>query len=233
MEKQEIDGVVVLNKPKGLSSNTASNKVKYLLSAKKAGHLGTLDPMATGVLPVALGKATKLFDMFLKKRKTYIATFNFNYETDTLDSEGEILNNSIKTISEAQIRDILGEFTGNISQMPPKYSAKKVNGVRAYDLARKGVDFELKPKEITIYSIDLMERVEDNVFKLFIECSSGTYIRSICRDIAYRLGTYATMTDLIRTRCGIFSIVESFTIEDISNGNYKILSMEEILKRLG
>lgn len=232
MQKKEIDGIVILNKSQYVSSNTACNKVKYILNAKKAGHLGTLDPLATGVLPISLGKATKLFDIFLKKRKTYIASFDFTHETDTLDVEGVILNNSKKSITPEDINKVLKEFVGTLNQIPPKYSAKKVNGVRAYDLARKGVSFELKSKQITIYRFELIGEVKPDVYKFVIECSSGTYIRSLCRDLAYAMGVYGTMIELIRTKCGIFNIDDSCTIDDIQKGKYKLFSIEEILEKV-
>lgn len=226
--KKEIDGVIILNKPLQISSNSASNKVKWLLSAKKAGHLGTLDPLATGVLPVALGKATKLFDRFLKKTKTYIATFEFGYETDTLDCEGEIENKKDCDITIGDINKVLDDFKGEISQMPPKYSAKRVNGKRAYDLARAGIEFTLSPKNITIYEIKVLNKLNKNIFEFEITCSSGTYIRSIARDMAYKLNTYGTMIKLVRTKCGIFDIKNAVTFEDIEKGNYTLINLDTI-----
>lgn len=231
--KKEIDGVIILNKPLGISSNSASNKVKWMLGAKKAGHLGTLDPLATGVLPVALGKATKLFDRFLKKTKTYIATFEFGYETDTLDSEGQVINKNGCIISKDEINSVLDSFKGQISQLPPKYSAKRVGGKRAYDLARAGVEFELTPKDIIIYDIKVLHELKENVFEFEITCSSGTYIRSIARDIAYKLNTYGTMISLIRTKCGIFDIENSVTFEDIQSNKFELIDLYTINEILG
>ena len=146
-----MNGIVVLNKPQGLSSNTACKKVGRILNEKKVGHLGTLDPMAEGVLPVSLGKCTKLFDYYLKKNKEYVADFTFGYETDTLDADGKIMIDNGLIPSLNNIKLILNSFIGQQEQLPPKYSAKKVNGKRAYDLARKDEDFVLEPQLITIY----------------------------------------------------------------------------------
>jgi len=210
-----MNGLVILNKPCGISSNTACRKVGKILGEKKVGHLGTLDPMAEGVLPVALGKCTKLFDFYLKKRKTYIAEFVFGYETDTLDREGQVIFDGGRIPTKDEIEDILTKLRGKIAQIPPKYSAKKVNGKRAYDLARENVDFELKSKDIIIYKLEILEKIDAKTYKFLIECSAGTYIRSVARDLAYALQTYATMTRLQRTMCGEFSIENSYTFENI------------------
>ena len=211
-----MNGIVILNKPVGISSNTACRKVGKIKKKKKVGHLGTLDPMAEGVLPVSLGKCTKLFDYYLNKEKTYIAEFTFGVETDTLDAEGEIVKSGglIPTIDE--INKVLNKMIGEQYQTPPKYSAKKVNGKRAYDLARANVDFDLKPKLIYIYDLQCLTQINNNIFQFKIVCSSGTYIRSIARDLAFQLNTYAYMSKLIRTKCGEFSIEDSVTFEEIN-----------------
>ena len=211
-----MNGIVILNKPCGLSSNTACRKVGKLLGEKKVGHLGTLDPMAEGVLPITLGKCTKLFDYYLKKEKTYIAEFTFGYETDTLDIEGQIIANGGKIPTSEEILQVLPQLCGNIAQVPPKYSAKKINGKRAYDLARENINFELKAKNVTIYKLELLEQVRNNVYKFLIECSAGTYIRSIARDLACKLRTYAIMSKLTRTKCGEFTIENSHTFDSIN-----------------
>ncbi len=214
-----MNGIVILNKPCGISSNTACRKIGKILGEKKVGHLGTLDPMAEGVLPVALGKCTKLFDFYLKKRKTYIAEFTFGYETDTLDREGQVIFDGGSVPTREEIEGVLPQLRGDIAQIPPKYSAKKVNGKRAYDLARENIEFELHSKDITIYKLEVLEQIDAKTYKFLIECSAGTYIRSIARDLAYALQTYATMTRLQRTMCGEFSIENSYTFENINDSS--------------
>ena len=230
-EKLDVDGVLVLNKDSGITSNSACNRVKYLLNAKKAGHLGTLDPLGMGVLPVTLGKATKLFDEYLKKKKIYETIFEFGYETDTLDTEGKITNRNDIVVNIDNLKKVVNKFIGEQDQIPPQYSAKKINGKKAYELAREGIVAELKPKTIIIYNLEVLEEIKRNVFKLKVECSSGTYIRSLCRDIAKELSTYGVMLQIIRTKCGDFDISNSYTMEDIINGNYKIISLENLKER--
>jgi tRNA pseudouridine55 synthase len=169
--------------------------------------------MATGVLLVTVGKATKLFDIMQEKQKTYVATFEFGYETDSLDATGitQKTSNAIPKIE--QIEAVLPKFKGKISQIPPLFSAKSVNGVRAYDLARRGESFELKPKQVEVFDIKIVE-YKDKILKLEIVCGSGTYIRSICRDIAYALGTFATMTALERTASGFFTVDNCIHLDD-------------------
>lgn len=210
-----IDGIVILNKPTGMNSMRAVKQVQYKLDAKKAGHMGTLDPMGSGVLLVALGKATKLFDKHLQDRKTYRAVFQFGFETDTLDCDGKILNFDQCDISTDQVQNICCEFVGNFDQMPPIYSAKKINGKNAYQLARNGQDVQLQTKNINIYDFKLIEKLEKNTFLFQIECSSGTYIRSLCRDVAKRLNTIGTMIAIIRTKVGEFDISQSVTLEKL------------------
>lgn len=223
----KMNGIVILNKPCGISSNTACRKVGKIIGEKKVGHLGTLDPMAEGVLPVALGKCTKLFDYYLKKRKTYIAEFTFGYETDTLDREGQIVVDGGKFPTKEEIVSILPQLCGKIAQIPPKYSAKKVSGRRAYDLARENIEFQLEPKDVIIYKLEMLEQIDNKTYKFLIECSAGTYIRSIARDLAYALHTFATMTRLQRTICGEFLIENSYVFEDINASS--VISPTELL----
>ena len=212
-----ISGIINVNKPSGVTSFFVVNKIKKILGTKKVGHLGTLDPLASGVLPIAVNKATKLFDYYLKKEKEYIAEFEFSYETTTLDAEGEIINKNEKIISASDLIKVIPSLVGEINQVPPAFSAKKVNGVRSYDLARNGQQVELKPSKVFIKSIEILEEIKQNKFKLKIKCGAGTYIRSIGRDLAEMLGTYATMTSLIRTKSGEFNIENSLTIEEIES----------------
>ena len=221
-------GIILLNKPKGISSNSAVNKIKKIVGAQKAGHLGTLDVLAEGLLPVTINKATKLFDYFLTKDKVYKAFFKFGETTDTLDLEGNITKTDNKIITKDMILQIIPSFIGKQLQMPPMYSAKKINGKKAYDLARKGEIIDLKPKEIEIFDLQLLREVEQNTFEFLIHCSSGTYIRSLCRDIADKLSTYGLMSYLQRTICGSFDLYNAYTFDQISDGNFSIISPENV-----
>lgn len=223
------NGIILVNKERGISSNKVVNKVKYLLKADKAGHLGTLDVLGEGLLPVTLGKGTKLFDYFLNKDKVYKTVFKFGLTTTTLDLEGEVTNQNDVEVNLEDINSILPQFIGKHDQLPPIYSAKKINGKKAYQLARAGVEeIELKPKTIEIYSINLLRQIEHNTFEFELHCSSGTYVRSVCRDMAEKLSTYGVMLSIQRTRCGDFDIKNSYTLEDIERGNYKIISLDSI-----
>lgn len=220
--------IILLNKERGISSNSAVNRVKYAVGANKAGHLGTLDVLATGLLPITINKATKLFDYYLNKDKVYRAVFRFGETTDTLDLEGEITEKDEKVITLEMVEAVLPQFTGKINQMPPVYSAKKVNGKKAYQLARSGKDVQLKPKEIEIYSLKCLGEIDQNTFEFEIHCSSGTYIRSLCRGIATALSTIGVMPSLQRTKCGVFNVNDAFLLNDIKSGNYKKISLENI-----
>lgn len=222
-------GVIAINKPKDWTSFDVVNKLKYRLKPLKVGHLGTLDPMATGVLLVTIGKATKLFDIMQEKRKTYVATFEFGYETDSLDATGTKTGTCEFIPTEKEIVQVLPNFIGKINQIPPKYSAKSIGGQRAYDLARKGIEFELKAKTVDIYSIKLIS-YKNNILKLEIECGSGTYLRSIGRDIANALNTMATMIELVRTKIGDISLDNCCNILDINDIDNLILPINKLLK---
>lgn len=221
-------GIVLVNKPKGMSSNKATNIVKYVLGAKKCGHLGTLDLEGEGLLPVTVNKATKLFDYFLNKDKTYETVFVFGFETDTLDTSGVITKRKECDISEDEVKRACQGFVGKYMQMPPQYSAKKVGGQTAYKNAREGKFVNLSPKEVEIFDFRFLEKLEKNTFRFSVSCSSGTYIRSLCRDFAERLGTYGSMQCIIRTRCGGFMLKDAFTIEQIENGDFEMISPETV-----
>ncbi len=211
-------GFLNINKPSGISSNFVLTKIKKKFDIKKIGHMGTLDPLASGVLPIAIGKATRMFDYFLNKSKSYYAEFEFGYETSTLDSEGEVISKCDFIPSVDDIKAVLPKFIGEIYQMPPNFSAKKINGANAYDLARKNIDFELRPCKIEIKAIDLVAKISETKYAFNITCGSGTYIRAIGRDIAKELNTYATMTKLIRTQSGnCFDIKSSIALDDLLN----------------
>ncbi len=197
-------GFVNINKPSGEYSSASVNKLKKLTHTP-CGHMGTLDPLANGVLPVGIGNSTRLFDYFLSKKKTYIAQFYFGVNSDTLDVEGKIERGGAIPTKE-QIEEVLSSLTGEVMQVPPKYSAKLVNGKRGYDLARAGKDFELQAKKVVIDGIKLLSQDEENKFSFEIECGGGTYIRSIARDMGEKLGTQAIMSKLQRTKSGFFTL---------------------------
>jgi len=225
------NGIIPINKPNGWTSFDVVNKIKHMVKPLKVGHLGTLDPMATGVLLVTVGKATKLFDLMQEKEKTYIAEFKFGVLTDTLDSTGEVLETrETEKISLEMLEVATKKFVGEIDQIPPKYSAKSINGKRAYELARNNIDFEIPAKRVKILSIDILE-FNGEIFKLKIVCGSGTYIRSIGRDIAESLGTIATMTSLVRTQVGAISIENTHDINKIDKSEIfdYMLNLDTIL----
>jgi len=193
--------------------------VKKKLKIKKIGHLGTLDPAATGVLPIAIGKATKFFDYFLNKDKVYVARVKFGIATDTLDSFGKVIEINNKTTLNEEILSVLPSFIGKIFQIPPKYSAIKINGKRACDLARENIEFEIKPKQIEIYKIELLQDFGANEFLFRVHCSTGTYIRTLFADIAEKLGTISTTTAILRQKSGRFNIDSAIALEELDISN--------------
>ena len=202
-------GFFNVDKPSGIVSSTVVNKLKWLTGVP-CGHMGTLDPLASGVLPVGVGNAARLFDYFLEKEKEYIAEFTFGVDSDTLDSTG-VLNVGGRIPNEQEIADVLPAFFGDIMQVPPKYSAKNVNGRRGYELARAGVEFELAAKKVHIYGMEILGKSEEkaDTYRIKIRCGGGTYIRSLARDIAAALGTKAVMSSLLRTQSGVFTLEKS------------------------
>ena len=225
--KDNITGILVLNKPKGITSRDAVNKVQYLLNTK-VGHTGTLDPLATGVLVLTLGRATKISEIITSETKEYIAECVFGIETDTLDSEGKILKEEDVSLKEEDVKTVLNGFKKTYSQEVPKYSAVKINGKKLYEYAREGAFIDLPKRDVTIYDIKLLEYSKKGI-KFYVKVSKGTYIRSLIRDISYELGTVGIMTNLIRISQGKFKIENAFTLEDIENNNYKILSIRDAL----
>ena len=219
-------GIVLVNKPKGISSNKVVNIVKHALKAKKCGHLGTLDLEGEGLLPVTVNKGTKLFDFFLQKDKTYEANFVFGIETDTLDTSGKVMKVKEVNFTYFELENAVKGMIGKYAQMPPQYSAKKVNGKVGYKEARKGGTLNLSPKEVEIYDFKILGEVEKNIYRFEISCSSGTYIRSIARDLAYHLGTYGSMQCILRTRCGKFYLKNAVTLEEFKKGNFKLISTD-------
>ena len=237
-----MNGFYNIIKPIGRSSSNLVVRLKKALRSAtgekiKIGHLGTLDPMASGVLGIAVGSATKLFDYFLAKRKVYVATCVLGSMTDTLDVAGTVIEEKpFAGVSDEDIQKALSKFIGDIMQIPPTYSAKSVDGVRAYRLASKGVQVDLKPCHVTIYSIRYLGREKDNIFRMEIECSGGTYIRSLCRDIGAELGYPAYMGSLERVQNGTMRIEDAVTIEeiekDISRGFQTLEVFGDSLKKI-
>lgn len=216
-----MNGFLNLYKPKGVSSARVLNAVKRSLKGETVGHMGTLDPLADGVLPVAIGKSTRLFDYLLDKDKEYVATVAFGFSTDSYDLEGEITRRCDVLPSDAELEAACKKLTGDIMQIPPIYSAKCVNGKRSYELARKGVAVELPPKKVTVKSIRVLDKISESEYKIKIVCGGGTYIRAIARDLGLLCGTVATMTSLTRTASGIFRIENSVTAEEFTSAVYK------------
>ena len=221
-----MNGIIVVNKESGYTSRDVVNIISKTLHTKKIGHTGTLDPIAEGVLVVCVGKCTKLCDYLTSSEKEYIAEFKLGYETDTLDSTGNIIKESNKKVSKEDIVDAINSFVGEYDQVVPKYSAVKINGKKLYEYARDNIDVDLPSREVFIKNIEILSI--DDVVKIKCVVSKGTYIRSLIRDIGEFLGTYATMTSLIRTKQGNYNIDESFKVDDIKNNNYKLISIEEI-----
>ena len=209
-----MNGFINYYKPSGISSAYAINRIKKLFKGHKVGHMGTLDPLAEGVLPLAVGKSTRLFDFLLDKTKVYIAEFTFGYQTDTLDRGGKIVKEGGKIPTLSEVESVMPKLVGKVMQVPPSFSAKNVKGERSYNLARRGVEVELKPKEVEIDGVKILSS-NGSVFTFEINCKGGTYIRSICRDMANFLGTFATMTALKRTVSGAFSLENSVSEEDV------------------
>lgn len=213
-------GVFNILKPTGWTSSDVVVKVRHMLREYtgdkkiKVGHLGTLDPAGSGVLPVCFGLATKLFDYYVGMDKVYRTVFKFGKTTDTLDSYGSVIARSEKVPNLEEITTKIGMFIGNISQIPPKYSRISVGGVRACEAARKGEDIEIKARQITVYDIQILG-YKDGFLSLDIHCSGGTYIRSICRDLAESLGTVAYMASIIRLKNKTFDIQNAITLEEL------------------
>lgn len=220
------NGLVVLDKPAGISSFLAVKLVKKALQCKKAGHMGTLDPLATGLLVIGINKGTKLFDYYLKHDKEYYAVYKFGQETDTLDCEGEIIKQNDVIVTAEMVREIIPTFLGAQEQVPPNYSAKKINGKRACDLVREGKEVELKPKSVYLHNLELVKQIEENVFAFKMHCSSGFYVRSLGRDIAQKLSTYCTTLEIRRTICCGYSLEDASTLEEIKQGKYKFIEIK-------
>lgn len=231
-----ISGFINLYKPAGITSNRAMGVLKQSLIKNniytKVGYFGTLDPIAEGILPIALGRATRLFGYNSDKMKRYIAIFRFGISTDTLDISGKITGSEGKIPTTDEIEKVIPFLCGSVAQVPPAFSAKNVSGVRAYKLARAGKEFFLPPKKVEIYSIELTETPGENLFEFDIRCGGGVYIRSIARDMAELLNTLGIMTALKRVECGVFRAEDAVPLEKISEGNIRkyILNIDYFLK---
>lgn len=221
-----MNGIIVVNKKSGYTSRDVVNIISKTLGTKKVGHTGTLDPIAEGVLIVCIGKCTKLCDYFTSNMKEYLAEFELGYETDTLDNTGNITKKSNKIVNQEEIIKVINSFKGEYNQEIPKYSAVKINGKKLYEYARNNIEVPLPTRLVNIKEIEILN-INNNI-KIRCIVSKGTYIRSLIRDIGNKLGTYATMTRLIRTKQGEFDIKNSYTIEDIKNNNYKLYTIAEI-----
>lgn len=210
-----MTGFIFLDKPKDITSFTAANKVRRILGVKKTGHTGTLDPMATGVLPVMLGGATRFSQYLPVHDKSYRAKILLGTVTDTLDVTGEIIETHDVNVSESKLEEAVFSFTGNIKQLPPMYSAVSKDGVRLYKLARQGIEVEREARDVTIYSISIAEPLEANTFSIDISCSAGTYIRSLADDIGKKLGCGAVISELRRTSANSVGIERTVTFEQL------------------
>ena len=202
-----MDGVLVVRKEKGFTSHDVVAKLRGILHMKKIGHTGTLDPDAEGVLPVVLGKATRLVEMLTEKEKTYETVLHLGIETDTQDMTGQVLKELPVQVSEEKLKETVESFLGEQQQIPPMYSALKVNGKKLYELAREGKTVERKARPVTFSEIQIME-MDFPLIKLSVTCSKGTYIRTLCHDIGQKLGCGGCMEELLRTRSGQFTLEE-------------------------
>ena len=240
-----MDGIVIIDKPKNYTSRDVVNIVGKVFKTKKVGHTGTLDPLATGVLVVCINKGTKLVEILTSYDKEYIANFTLGVNTDTLDSEGNILNSENVKISEEEIKEVLKSMIGEYDQEVPIYSAVKVNGKKLYEYARNNIKVELPKHKVNIYDLELLDiNYDNNKTNIKVKCfvSKGTYIRSLGRDIAKKLNTYAIMTDLKRTKQGNFIIEDAISLDNLSTSslisldkclnNYKKVVLDDILSKL-
>src|SRR6201998_3415010 len=210
------DGALVVDKPQGKTSHDIVDAVRHLAGMRQIGHLGTLDPLATGVLVLLLGRATRFVQFYTGRRKRYTAGFRFGFATDTYDSEGQPQSPDTPPVLErATLEELANQRVGRFAQMPPIYSAKKINGRPAYELARKNLPVELKPVEVEVFEYRLLE-IADNIARFVIECSSGTYIRSLAHEMGEKLGCGAHLTEISRTAVGEFSLDQAVKLEELA-----------------
>ena len=226
--KLESNGILVFNKDKGYTSRDVVNVISKLFGTKKVGHNGTLDPLATGVLVICLNRYTKLNELLASNEKEYIAEVTLGIKTDTLDIEGKVLEEKETVVNKEDLEKTLKKYETTYEQEVPIYSAVKVNGKKLYEYARSGEKVILPKKKVTIKKIELL-KFKDNKFTFKCLVSKGTYIRSLIRDILDDLGVIGTMSNLTRTKQGVFDIENSYSLEDVRNGNYKLLLVKDVL----
>jgi tRNA pseudouridine55 synthase len=224
-----VSGWLCLDKPYDLTSTSAVTRVRRAFNAQKGGHAGTLDPLATGILPIALGEATKTVPFLVDADKAYRFTIQWGRNTTTLDREGETTGTSDVRPTRDEVEAALGAFIGEIDQIPPNYSAIKVDGERAYDLAREGVAFELKTRKVTIHALRVVDAPDADHIVLEMECGKGTYVRAVMRDLAARLGTCGHVDQLRRTRVGQFTEATAISLETLENLSYEARLSEALL----
>ena len=225
-------GILIIDKPSDWTSMDVCAKVRGILREKRVGHGGTLDPMATGVLPVFVGQATRAVEFAENGQKEYVAGLRLGQVTNTQDTSGETLETHPVTVSRADVEAALAGFLGEIDQIPPMYSAIKIGGQKLYDLARKGQEVERKPRRITIYELELMEQISETDYLIRCRCSKGTYIRTLCHDIGQRLGCGGTLYSLRRTMAAGFTLEQAVTLEDVQEqGEALLLPVEEFFSR--
>lgn len=215
-----VTGVLIVNKHEGVTSHKIVSILRKLYDMPKVGHTGTLDPLATGVLPILLGRAVKAADFLLAEDKCYEAELKLGITTDTQDVTGQVLTRADKLPEEAQVRAVCESFVGDIMQIPPMYSAIKVDGRKLCDLAREGEEIKREPRPVSIYSLEC-ERLSEDVYKLKVHASKGTYIRTLCADIGQALGCGGAMQSLCRTRSGPFELSQSVTVEELSEMTFE------------
>jgi tRNA pseudouridine55 synthase len=227
--KSPIHGWLVLDKPQGLTSTQALGKVRRILGGTKAGHGGTLDPLATGILPLAFGEATKMVPYVMDGDKEYEFTIHWGEARDTDDAEGKVIATSDKRPNEENIRHVLPEFIGNISQMPPSFSAIKLQGERAYDIARAGGTPELVARQVVIHAFELTGMPDADHAAFRVACGKGMYVRSLARDLAVKLGTYGYVKALRRTKAGPFTLAQSISLEKLEELSHKDAALTALL----
>ena len=228
MKTNNMQGAIIVNKAPNMTSRDVINILNKKFNTKSIGHTGTLDPIAEGVLVCLIGKYTKLTDILINHDKEYIASFKLGILTDTLDITGKILKEEKVNLTKEEIQKTILSFKGTYNQEVPIYSAVKINGKKLYEYARNNEEITLPKREVNIYDIELLN-IDNECLTIKTKVSKGTYIRSLIRDIGLKLNTNATMTKLIRTKLDKFTIEESYTLEDIQNDNYKILSLEDLI----
>ena len=224
-----MNGIIVVNKPRGVTSRDVVNNMCKIFNTKKIGHTGTLDPIAEGVLVICIGKATKLVELITADDKEYIATVKLGVLTDTLDTDGKVLKEEKITVDKDELINVLNSFIGKYMQEVPVYSAVKINGKKLYEYARAKEKVELPKRNVEIKKVELLD-INDSEYKFKVLVSKGTYIRSLIKDINDKLGIIGSMSNLVRTKQGIYSIDDAYKIDDIINNNYRLIDIKDAVK---